>query len=279
MNTVVTLLAENTARGLGVLGEHGLAWWIDTGAHRVLFDTGQGLVLTHNARRLGVDLAAAHAVALSHGHSDHVGGLETALGAAPGATLFLHPEAVRRRFTGSDRRPPGRRLSTDFMETEAFRTAGRRVVVSREPQQIADGVWTTGEVPRTNDFEDVGGPFFLDEQLTRPDPILDDQAVFFASREGTVVVLGCAHAGVVNTLEHISALTGGAPIHTVVGGMHLLNADERRLAETFAGLRRLGVQRFGPNHCTGAAATALFWREFPGRCFPCSAGSRLEVAR
>lgn len=273
----VTVLAENTARGLGVLGEHGLAWWIDTGTHRVLFDTGQGLVLASNARRLGADLAAADAIALSHGHSDHVGGLETVLAAAPAATLHLHPAAVGRRFTGSDRRPLGRRLSTDFMETEAFRAGARRVVVSREPQEIVPGVWTTGEIPRTNDFEDVGGPFFLDEVLTQPDPILDDQAVFFTSREGTIVVLGCAHAGVVNTLEHIRTLTGGAPVHTVVGGMHLLNADERRLTETFAALRRLGVHRFGPNHCTGLYATTLFWREFPGRCFPCAAGSRLEL--
>ncbi len=278
MSTTVTVLSENTARGLGVLGEHGLAWWIDTGTHRVLFDTGQGLVLASNARRLGADLASVHAIALSHGHSDHVGGLDTALAAAPGATLHLHPDAVGRRYTGSERKPVGRRLSTDLMETEAFRTARRRVVASRAPQEIAPGVWTTGEIPRTNNFEDVGGPFFLDEALTRPDPILDDQSVFFTGKEGTVVVLGCAHAGVVNTLEHIRTLTHGASLHTVVGGMHLLNADERRLAETFAALRRLDVRRFGPNHCTGLYPTTLFWREFPGRCFPCSAGSRLELA-
>ncbi len=276
--TTVTLLAENTARGLGVLGEHGLAWWIDTGAQHVLFDTGQGLVLESNARRLRADLSTTSAIALSHGHSDHVGGLEAALEAAPLASLFLHPDATARRYTGSDRRPLGRRLSTDLMETEAFRTPGRRIVVSREPQEIAPGVWTTGEIPRTNDFEDVGGPFYLDEQLTLPDPILDDQSVFFAGKEGTIVVLGCAHAGVVNTLEHIRTLTHGAPIHAVFGGMHLLNADERRLTETFAALRRLGVQRFGPNHCTGYAATVQFWREFPGRCFQCSAGTRLEFA-
>ena len=273
----VTVLAENTARGLGVLGEHGLAWWIDTGTHRVLFDTGQGLVLESNARRLGADLSTADAIALSHGHYDHVGGLPAALAAAPQATLHLHPSATEPKFTGSDGNPRGRRISTDFMKREAFRAGGRRVVVSREPQEIAPGVWTTGEIPRTNNFEDVGGPFFLDEAMTKPDPILDDQTVFFAGREGTVVVLGCAHAGVVNTLEHIRTLTHGAPLHTVVGGMHLLNADERRLTETFAALRRLGVQRFGPNHCTGFYATTLFWREFPGRCFPCSAGSRLEL--
>ena len=199
-----------------------------------------------------------------------------------GAPLELliaeQPDAAVRRYTGSDRKPLGRRLSTDFMETEAFRTGGRRVVASREPQEIAPGVWTTGEVPRANDFEDVGGPFFLDEALTRPDPILDDQTVFFTGREGTMVVLGCAHAGVVNTLEHIRTLTHGAPLHTVVGGMHLERASERRMTETFAALRRLGVQRFGPNHCTGIAAIARFWHEFPGRCVQASAGVRLQFA-
>ena len=274
----VTALAENTVARLGLLGEHGLAWWIDTGAQRVLFDAGQGLVLEPNARKLGVDLGSASGIALSHGHADHVGGLPAALAAAPAATLFLHPDACSRRYSGTDGKPRGRQLSTDFMEAEAFRTPARRVVVSREPQEIAPGVWLTGEVPRTNDFEDVGGPLFLDESMQRPDPILDDQSLFFAGREGTVVVLGCAHAGLVNTLEHIRTLTHGAPIHTVVGGMHLLNAGERRLTETVAALRRLGVQRLGPNHCTGPAATALFWREFPGRCLQCCAGTRLEFA-
>ena len=274
----VTALAENTVARLGLLGEHGLAWWIDTGAQRVLFDTGQGLVLEPNARKLGVDLGSATGIALSHGHADHVGGLPAALAAAPAATLFLHPDACSRRYSGTDGKPRGRQLSTDFMETEAFRTAGRRVVASREPQEVAPGVWTTGEVPRANDFEDVGGPFFLDEALTRPDPILDDQTVFFTGREGTMVVLGCAHAGVVNTLEHIRTLTHGAPLHTVVGGMHLERASERRMTETFAALRRLGVQRFGPNHCTGIAAIARFWHEFPGRCVQASAGVRLQFA-
>ena len=274
--TTVTVLAENSVARLGLLGEHGLAWWIDTGAQRVLFDTGQGLVLESNARKLGVDLGLATAVALSHGHYDHVGGLPAVLAAAPQAALHLHPDACLRRYSGSDGKPLGRSINTEFMETEAFRTPGRRVVVSRESQEIVPGVRLTGEVPRTNDFEDVGGPFFLDAQLTRPDMILDDQSLFFAGREGTVVVLGCAHAGLVNTLEHIRTLTHGAPIHTVVGGMHLLNAGERRLTETIAALRRIGVQRFGPNHCTGPLATALFWREFPGRCMQCCAGTRLE---
>lgn len=272
--TTITVLSENTARGMGILGEHGLAWWIDTGVNRVLFDTGQGLVLKTNAQRLGVDLRTADAIILSHGHLDHVGGLETVLGAAPEACLYLHPRAIEPKFTGSDGKPCGRRLSSAYMETESFRTSGRRVILTRDSQEVVPGVWTTGEIPRTNDFEDTGGPFFLDEAMTAPDPLLDDQAVYFAGREGLVVVLGCAHAGVVNTLRRIEDLTKGAPIDTVVGGMHLERADKRRLSETVAELRKLGVRRFGANHCTGIAAITQLRQEFPGHCVQCAAGTR-----
>jgi 7,8-dihydropterin-6-yl-methyl-4-(beta-D-ribofuranosyl)aminobenzene 5'-phosphate synthase len=273
----LTFLSENTARGAGILGEHGLAYWIDTGTHRVLFDTGQGLALLNNAATLGVDLAHADAIVLSHGHFDHVGGLEAALAVAKDAALYLHPRAVERKYTGTD--PAGaRRISVPFMETEEFLHDERRVFASREPLEVVPGIWATGEIPRTNDFEDTGGPFFLDAALTQPDPLLDDQALYFKTRDGMVVVLGCAHAGVINTLAWIAKLTGVQTIHTVVGGMHLENASPRRMAETLAALRRFDVQRLGPVHCTGWAAVATFQREFPVRCFRCSAGTRLSWA-
>ncbi|HVU34603.1 MAG TPA: MBL fold metallo-hydrolase [Opitutaceae bacterium] len=267
----VTVLVENTARGARHIGEHGLAYWIETPLHRVLFDTGQGLALAHNALVRGVDLAAADAIVLSHGHYDHVGGLQGALQRARHAALYFHPRVTEAKFIGPT--APGRRISLPYIEQEFFRSAADRVVATAEPVEVVPGIRTTGEIPRTNRFEDTGGPFYLDADLTTPDPLLDDQAVYFDTRDGLVVLLGCAHAGVVNTLEHVAHLTGRAAIHAVVGGMHLENASERRLEETVAALRRFQVQRLGPMHCTGWKAVGLFQREFAAEYAPCAVGT------
>lgn len=271
----VTLLVENTARGARVLGEHGLAFWIETPGHCVLFDTGQGMALRHNAEVCGIDLGRADAIVLSHGHFDHVGGLEAALARAPRAALHLHPRAVERKFSGANPAAGGRCISVGFVEQSEFRTGGRKVVASAEPHEIVPGLWVTGEIPRTNDFEDTGGPFFLDRELRHPDPLLDDQALYFLGREGVVLILGCAHAGVINTLTRVAELTGRQTIHTVVGGMHLENASARRMEETMAGFRRFGVQEIAPVHCTGWSAVGRFQREFPDCCRPCAVGTKL----
>ena len=123
----ITLLVENTAQGEGILGEHGLAVWIETGGQRVLFDTGQGLALQHNAEVMGMDLSSADAIVLSHGHYDHVGGLEWMLGEAPGAALHLHPRATEAKFSGSGEGDAAHRVSIPFVERQEFATPERMV--------------------------------------------------------------------------------------------------------------------------------------------------------
>jgi len=272
----ITILVENTASGKGILGEHGLSVWIDTGDHRVLFDTGQGLALPHNARVLGIDVATADAIVLSHGHFDHVGGLEWALDQAPGAELHLHPEATTPKFSGS--RGQVHRISIPFVEREEFRSGDRRVVSSREPHEVVPGVWATGEIPRSNDFEDIGGPFFLDQEMTRPDPLLDDQSLFLPTSQGLVVIFGCAHAGVINTLDHIERITGDrGPVRLLLGGLHLLRASRRRMTQTIATLSTRQVEQTVFCHCTGARAVCQLQQELAGNCGNGHAGLVLEI--
>ena len=271
----VTTLVENTARGVGILAEHGLAFWIEIGRRHVLFDTGQGMALCHNAERLGVPLASADAIVLSHGHFDHTGGLADALGQAAEAKVYAHPAAFDAKYARNDD-GTARDIRMPLKDAVAVREVAAELVETCGPAEVVKGLFVTGEAPRETEFEDTGGPFFLDEKCREPDPLIDDQAMFFETSEGIVVLLGCAHAGVVNTLRYVQRLTDGKPIHTVAGGMHLAGASDERIERTVDAFRELGIQFMGPAHCTGMAPTAALWSAFPGQCFPCATGTRME---
>jgi len=271
----ITVLVENTADGRGLLAEHGLSFWIELGDKRVLFDTGQGNVLNGNARQLGIRLELGDAVVLSHGHYDHTGGLSDALRSTWRTTVYAHPAAFEAKFA---RNPDGtaRDVGMPFLDEQKVREKAELVWVEG-PTEICEGLHLTGSIPRTTDFEDTGGAFFKDRSCMQPDDLVDDQAAFLETAAGTVVILGCAHAGVINTLRYVQTLTDTRPIHTVMGGMHLRNASAERMDKTVAELRHLDVQRLLPCHCTGFASMARLWNEFPGRFAACPVGMIVEV--
>jgi len=267
----ITVLVENTTGKRGLLGEHGLSFLIEHGRDRILFDTGQGLALRHNADQLNVDLRTIGAVVLSHGHYDHTGGLTYALNGMNCPRIYAHPEAFDLKYA---RNPDGSSREVGMTAGNKI-TAGElaEIIFVEEKTEIAPGLFLTGPIPRVTEFEDTGGPFFNDVACTIPDDLPDDQAAFIETEKGTVVILGCAHSGVINTLRYVQTLTGNRPIHSVIGGMHLVNAGTERIERTFEELRSFTLQRLIPCHCTGFSATVRLWNEFPGICKPCPSGS------
>lgn len=270
--TRVTVLVENTAGAPGLSAEHGLAYWIEHGGRRVLFDTGQTTALASNARRLDVPLDQLDALVLSHGHYDHTGGVTAVLGIEGSIPIYAHPAAFAPKFA---RRDDGtaRAIGMSLDAERAIRQSHHRWIATTAPTKVFGGLMVTGFVPRQNDFEDTGGPFFLDEACREPDPLEDDQSIFFDTAEGTVVLLGCAHSGVINTLAHICRLTGDRPLHAVIGGMHLVGASGGRIERTIDEFRRLGIAWLAPGHCTGKTAVAALGDALAGRCRSCSGGS------
>jgi 7,8-dihydropterin-6-yl-methyl-4-(beta-D-ribofuranosyl)aminobenzene 5'-phosphate synthase len=275
MNSIkITVLVENTAGKLGVLAEHGLSYLIETGGQKILLDAGQGFVLKHNLERLNLSLADVKSVVLSHGHYDHTGGLTTALSLMDSPTIYAHPAAVEPKFA---RNADGTSRSIGISNANKDALLRAEWIHTAEPTTLPCGLRLTGAVPRTTNFEDTGGPFFRDPACTVADPIEDDQSAFLETEHGTVVILGCAHSGIVNTLWHIQQLTDNQPIHTVIGGMHLHSASTERMDQTVQELRSLNIQSLFPCHCTGFAPSARLWSDFPQKVHACQVGTVISV--
>ena len=272
----ITILVNNETIRTDLQAEHGLAVWVDTGAHRVLFDTGASQALVNNARLLGIDLARADAVALSHGHYDHTGGLVDILGLAPHARLYLHPDAILARYSVHPSRPP-KAVGMPEAARHAVEAHTGPVIWVDGPTPVCPGVALTGPVLRSTPYEDTGGPFFLDSDARLRDLLIDDQSVWLDTPKGAVVLLGCAHSGVVNTLQAVKRSSPSVKIRAVLGGMHLGNADVSRLYRTAAYLQAQGLGLVGPCHCTGAAAAQYLTRALPGKVVPLQAGDTLDL--
>jgi 7,8-dihydropterin-6-yl-methyl-4-(beta-D-ribofuranosyl)aminobenzene 5'-phosphate synthase len=274
----ITVLVENTTDRPDLTAEHGLSYWIDVGDRRILFDAAQGKALFPNARRLGIDLATVDAIAISHGHYDHTGGLPSVLETARPSLFVGHPDVFRPKFA---RRKNGSMADVGMGDVSeaALRSACRKVVLTREPHEVAPGVWFSGEIARTTAFEDTGGPFFADRNGHTRDPLRDDAALILDAAEGLVVLLGCAHSGVINTLHHARKMIDGKPVTAVIGGMHLQQASKERLEATIEGMRRQAVARIAAGHCTGEQVCRRFAEVFGKRFLFLSAGEQFRFDR
>ena len=299
MDNFVDVLLEDTAvvkrppKAVGeeiptdaLLAEHGLSLLVKvqqgSEKHTILFDTGyNNMGVLHNMEMLAVDPKQMEAIVLSHAHMDHTGSLHAILEKiSDPIPLVVHPDAfLHPRFLeekdGSKKRFPRTLIRKDLEESNV------KILESKAPIPILNSsILVTGEIERTTDFE-KGTPNVLIERdgNLEPDPIKDDQAlVINLSGKGLVVISGCSHAGIINTVRYAKKLAGVEKVCAVMGGFHLSGAFfEKILKRTIDELKALSPAVVVPMHCTGRKAMEMFSREFASSFVLNSVGSKITL--
>ncbi|MFZ0656481.1 MAG: MBL fold metallo-hydrolase [Nitrososphaeraceae archaeon] len=283
------------------IAEHGFSALLEisyvyenaTKTNKILFDTGvskEGIV--NNSDVLGINLKDIETIVLSHGHFDHISGLISTLGRLKKSVeIIAHPEAFLRRWLVY---PNGNKARMDFLDEEEINQAGgiirkvdkisflpRNVNMQskKKTNQANNRVMITGEIPRVTEFE-KGFPLQYKEQDNEinlvPDPLVsDDQALIMnVKNKGLIILTGCGHAGIVNTIKFAKKVTGIKKIYCVIGGFHLSGQDyEDSIPLTLAELARANPQYIVPCHCTGWKATNKIIDTMPEKFIQSSVGS------
>lgn len=272
---MVTLTENSAGLRREVLAEHGFSAYLEFGGRRLIFDSGQTTTAVHNARVLGVDLEGVP-IALSHGHYDHTGGLLSLLKETGGVDVYAHPDVFAPRY--SRREAVLRQIGIPFRR-EDLEKRGARFDLSRRARELFPGLWLTGEVHRLAEFEEASEDLVVlsEEGDIILDPLLDDQALVLVLKGGLFVLLGCAHSGMINTLEHARSITGEETILGVAGGTHLGFGGEYKLPKTIEALRGFDLEILAPSHCTGFAAASALRSEFPEQFVKNSVGTVIEL--
>jgi len=276
MITLRCIVDDTTMPESTLLGEHGVAFSVETPDGNLLFDTGQsGDVLAHNSAQLGIDLHQMDALALSHAHYDHTGGLRTFLQQSqPGLPLYAHSDLFRKRYAIKDGKP--RSIGLRIAQTDLEKLSALHL--SAKPVEIFRRVWTTGEITARTEFEGRSPYHYVRANKSwLPDPYRDDMALILEVQSGLVIICGCCHAGLLNTLAHVRRIFNEKVV-AIAGGTHLANLDKVTLEHTITVVRATSagcLPELYLNHCTGERALDALSQAFIKKVNPCPAGTAL----
>jgi len=276
MNNITCVVNDIAGEGSDFRSEHGLSLWIDTPDGSLLYDTGQSAdVLTHNLRLLGLDKDFLSALAFSHAHYDHTGGLEALAPFPEGLEIYALPDLFRQRY--SKRKGKYEQVGLQDAQTNLLSQVDLHAM--EEPQPIFPHLWTTGVIKDRSEPEGRSSHHFIKaEDGWQPDRYLDDMSLVLQTQKGLILICGCCHAGLLNTLAHVRDHFP-QPIIAIVGGTHLLSAEGPLLDHVVDVLQT----QYAPldlylNHCTGEHAIQVLKEAFPNHVQDFWAGSSIQFS-
>ena len=279
MKTRITILCENLVGRLVGSGEHGFSAFIETDEGNYLFDTGGGCSIVPNSLTLNKDLKSIKKIFLSHGHYDHTGGLPEVLKLKGKVDVHAHPHVFLDRIAVlKENRKETKRFIGIPYKKGYLESLGANFLFNDAFLEVEKGMFLTGEVPRKTPFEKSDPRLFSEiDGKTTHDLFLDDQSLILDTDKGMVLILGCAHSGMINIIHHVVNKMGKGKFHAILGGTHLDFLTPEQLEESIISLKKLKIEKMGVSHCTGMRAAFRFHKEFGDRFFYGCVGSVLEV--
>lgn len=268
------ILADNRSADPALAFEHGWSVWVDLQAAGAwLWDTGQTGLFYDNAAACGINPTTAAGVALSHGHDDHAGGLPTLLARGYTGPIIGHPDVLSRRYSKRD----GSTYRSIGMGDGRLADGLPGFLPVTDIARLAPGLtFVTGIARRPGNVEAIVH-LYRDTAGHEPDSVPDDACLVIDGAKGPAVLLGCCHAGLANTLEHLRHRLGLATVTTLIGGLHLLGAPAQALDEIERTLAAFAVQTVYTGHCTGEAGESALACRFAGRVLPTGCGLAITV--
>lgn len=236
--------------------EHGFSLLLKAGKYNILIDTGQSKAFLENIEILKIDIKLIQALIISHGHYDHCGNISFILNKHKNIKTYIHPAALKKRYSiHKDRNPEVKEIG---LSPESIKSLSQSdIVLSKEYCKIIDNIFITGQIPRISS-EDQQGHFYYDLKGLEPDTIPDDQSIWIETKEGLIIITGCCHAGLVNTVEYIKKVSGLNKVKAIIGGLHLNSVSPEKINNIINYINSLKLEKIYPGHCTGDDVIKMF---------------------